>query len=161
VFVRAARADVHPLVRDPAGHGRWWPGVRVTVETGGWVRQVHRPGRLGGSLGVDVRVTSDRQPNKGIHLACRGAFEGRAEWYYLDEVDGTVVHHVLDAVTAERGSRRRLVAYRASVRMALNALKDALERDRPPGEEPRTALLAHQRAVAAELLPPRRPVTRP
>lgn len=154
-FVRARRADVHALVHDPAAAPRWWPGLRAEAAAGGWVRY-----RLGGGLAmrrlaVDVRMTRHR-PDKGIHLAVRGDFDGVAEWYYLDEVDGTTVHHILDAATRDRGARPRLERYRASVRRGLHGVKDLLEGGRLPGEEPDPALLAHQRAVAGQLAPPAR-----
>lgn len=158
VFVRARRADVHPLVRDLAGHPRWWPHLHAEAGADGWVRLVHERPRLPGArLRLEGRVTTDRPGDRGLHLAYRGDLAGQAEWYYLDQPDGTVVHHLLHAATPDRGAARRLRAYRASVRAAMHALKDLLEGGRPPGAEPEPALLAHQREAAKALLPPARP----
>jgi hypothetical protein len=148
-FVRARRADVHPILRDVAGYGRWWPGLQV--RTAGVAHRVRHdpPGMVGAAHVVEVRVVKDR-PDLGIDVALAGDFVGSAEWYYLDEVDGTVVHYVLRAETAERGWRRRLAAQRASVRAALDELKDRLEAGRIPGAEPDPQLLADQQAAIAE-----------
>jgi hypothetical protein len=149
VFVRARRADVHPILRDVGGYGLWWPGLQAT-RLGERVRLRHdAPGFLRGVHTVEVAVAKDRS-DLGIDLRLTGDIEGAAEWYYLDEVDGTTVHHVLRAETADGGWRRRLAAHRASVRAALDELKDRLEGSRIPGTEPDPALLADQvRAMAA------------
>lgn len=151
VFVRARRLDIHPLAREVTGYARWWPRLEARA-AGGWVLLVHRPALLLPHLRVRVRVSRERTPHKGVHLECAGDLAGRAEWFYLDEPDGTVVHHLLDA-RASAGGRRRLAAYRASVRAGLHALKDLLEAGRPPGAEPDPALRAHQRRAARQLLP--------
>lgn len=161
---------MHPLVRAVAAHDRWWPGLGVSEAGDGWLTVTHAPPRPGArgtarrarlpvgplrrGVVLDLRVTNVRPGDRGLHLACRGAFDGRVEWYYLDEPDGTVVHHVLDATTRPRGAARRLATYRASVRAGLHALKDMLEGQRWPGDEPDPALLAHQREAAKALLPP-------
>jgi hypothetical protein len=149
IFVRARRADVHPVLRDLAGYGRWWPGMTATALPGGAVRLRHDvPGMLRAAHTVEVAVRKDRT-DLGVDLTLAGDLIGVAEWYYLDEVDGTTVHHLLRADTADRGWRRRLAAHRASVRAALNELKDRMEGDRVVGSEPDPQLLADQVAAAA------------
>jgi hypothetical protein len=149
VFVRARRADVHPILRDVAGYGAWWPGLRATPLPSGTRLHHDPPGMVRAAHVVDVVVRKDR-PDLGVDLGCTGDLVGAAEWYYLDEVDGTTVHHLLRAETDDRGWRRRLAAHRASVRAALDELKDRLEGDRIPGSEPDPVLLADQvEAMAA------------
>lgn len=149
VFVRARRADVHRILRAVPAYGRWWPGLTARELPEG-VRLVHdAPGMRRARVVVDVRVRKDR-PGLGMDFDCTGDLVGEAEWYYLDEVDGVTVHHLLRAETADRGWRRRLAAHRASVRAALDELKDRLEGDRVVGSEPDPALLADQvEAIAA------------
>ncbi len=148
VFVRARRADIHPVLADVPAYGLWWPGLRVTA-VGERLRLRHRaPGFWRGAHTVEVSLTRER-PDRGLELSCRGDLDGEAEWFYLDEVDGVTVHHLLRA-DAPRRPARLLAAHRASVRAALNVLKDRLERGRAPGTEPEPALLAHQARVRAE-----------
>ncbi len=145
-FVRARRADVHPLVRDPATWPRWWPGVRAVP--GGLVlrpptllaRVADRRQRLA------VRVVKDRL-DLGVDLAYSGTLTGPAELFYLDTDDGTVVTYVARVELADRGWRRTLAEHRAVVRAGLHELKDRLEGSRLPGAEPDPALLADQRAA--------------
>ena len=148
VFVRARRADVHPVLRDLAGYERWWPGLRSTV-VGEAVRLRHRPPRLlRGAHTVELQITRER-PDRGLRLACRGDLVGEAERFDLDEVDGVTLHHLL-RVDAWRRPQALLAAHRASVRAALTTLKDRLEQGRLPGAEPEPALVAHQaRLIAA------------
>jgi hypothetical protein len=158
VFVRARRADVHPVLRDLARYASWWPGldaraVEPSTATDGprkdVVRLRHRPpGRRRGRHTVDVTVTRER-PDRGLELSCVGDLDGDVEWFYLDEVDGITVHHILRADADDRRAPAVLASHRASVRAALNALKDRLERGRPPGREPDHALVAHQAEVLA------------
>lgn len=149
VFVRSARADVHDVVADVAAYGGWWPGLRVEPLVGGALRCRHRPpGVLGRRHTVDSRLVEER-PGLGLRLAYLGDLDGQAEWYYLDEVDGVVVHYLLRAGARPRGARRLLAAHRASVRAAMHALKDRLEGDRLPGDEPDPRLVAHQARAAA------------
>jgi hypothetical protein len=149
VFVRARRADVHPVLRDIAGYGSWWPGLRAQVLPSG-VRLHHDPpGMLRAAHSIDVQVRKDRT-DLGLNMVCTGALVGETEWYYLDELDGTTVHHLVRAEIDDRGWRRRLAAHRASVRAGLDELKDRLEGDRIPGSEPDPALRADQlEAMAA------------
>jgi hypothetical protein len=154
VFVRARRIDVHPLVHHIPRQPLWWPGLRVRRDRGGFHVSHRPPGPLRRRQHLFVRVVRDRPGSRGLHLACSGDFTGTIEWYYLDEADGTVVHHLLEADTADQGWRRRLAAQRASVRAGLHALKDILERGRAPGTEPDPALLAWQQQAAEALRPP-------
>lgn len=148
-FVRARRADVHPVLRDVAGYGRWWPGadsrpagdlVLVTLRPPGLARRPQR---------ITVATTKDR-PGKGLRMRYAGDFTGDAEWYYLDEPTGVIVHYLLDADVADRRWRRRLADHRAVVRLALHALKDRLEGARVPGAEPDPGLVRDQRQATAE-----------
>lgn len=148
VFVRARRADVHQILRDPSTYGGWWPGLTVEPVSDGALALRHRPpGRLLGSHAVTLTVTKER-PELGVNLAYAGDLDGAAEWYYLDEVDGTVVHYLLRARAVRRRPRALLGDHRASVRAALHALKDRLEGPRMPGAEPDTGLLSDQREAA-------------
>lgn len=148
-FVRARRRDVHPYLADPAGYGAWWPGVRSRPAFGGEARLELSRRRLAAAQRLRVRVAKDR-PGLGVLLSVRGTFAGTAEWYYLDETDGTTVHYLLHAETGGPGARHRVPAHRAAVRAGLHALKDLLESGRPPGAEPDPALLADQAEAIEE-----------
>lgn len=153
VFIRARRADVHPLLRDPGHHGRWWPGVSSAIGPGGTTRlALHPPtfaARVAGrSQRIDVTVVKDRA-DLGLDLAYRGTLTGTAEWYYLDEAAGIVVHYVVHADVADRGWRRALAEHRACIRAGMEELKDRLEGARIPGSEPDPVLLADQRKARA------------
>jgi len=154
VFVRARRADVHPLLRDPGLYGHWWPGVSTTSGAEGATHLSLRPPTVAARLGrrsqqIAVTVVKDRA-DLGVDLAYRGTLDGAAEWYYLDESAGTVVHYVLHAEVADRAWRRTLAEHRACVRAGMGELKDRLEGARTPGAEPDPVLLADQhRAQAA------------
>lgn len=76
------------------------------------------------------------RPDLGVVMRYRGDIDGEAEWYYLDEAHGVVVHYLLRAELGDRGWRRCLTAHRAAVRLALHSLKDRLEGQRLPGDEP-------------------------
>lgn len=147
-FVRASRADVHAVLSDPAGYARWWPGLQVAA-AGDVLIAVHRPpGPLRRTHGVALRTTKVRE-ELGIDFAYAGDLEGEAEFFYLDEVDGAVVHYLLRARTCNRNPRALLADHRASVRAALHVLKDRLEGARLPGSEPEPELLARQVKAAA------------
>lgn len=150
VFVRARRRDVHPYARDLTGYGAWWPGTRSRPAPGGGAAlELRAPGRLARTQRLRAHIAKER-PSLGVLLSVRGPFAGTAEWYYLDEPDGTRVHYLLRAETGDRGARRRVAAHRAAVRAGLHALKDLLESRRPPGAEPDAALLADQADAIAE-----------
>jgi hypothetical protein len=145
IFVRARRRDVHPILADIAGYGGWWPGASTTPDGAGW-RLLLRPPTLGARLvgrtqALHVRVRRVRR-DLGVELDYRGTIGGAAEWYYLDERAGTVVHYLLKG---EAAGGRTLAEHRAAVRAALHELKDRLEAGRAAGAEPDPALLAHQR----------------
>lgn len=149
VFVRARRTDVHPILADIAGYGRWWPAVSsrdlgsrvaVTLTPPGIARRKQR---------FTVAVTKER-PAKGVRMRYTGDLAGDAEWYYLDEPAGTVVHYLLTAEVGDRGWRRLLADHRAAIRQGLDRLKDGLEDGRVPGTEPRPRLLVDQQAAIAE-----------
>ncbi len=149
VFVRARRRDLHPILADVAGWWRWWPGV-FTEPAGEQVRvRLRPPGPGARPQRLTVRVVRDR-PDLGIDLAYRGHVDGEAEFYYLDEPAGTVVHYLLRGDVAGRRWQATLRSHRAAVRRALNALKDRMEAGRPPGEEPSACLLADQREATAQ-----------
>lgn len=148
VFVRARRADVHPLVRDVAGYPGWWPGARTSVGGERVALALRTPGRARRSEHLLVRVTEER-PGKGLRLGVDGDLRGELEWYYLDERAGVVVHILAKGSVADRGWQRRLAAHRAAVRLGLHALKDRLEGEREPGAEPDPGLLSDQRAAIA------------
>jgi len=151
-FVRARRRDVHAVLADPAGYGTWWPGARSAAR-GSAVALTLRPPTVRGRLGLrDQRlqvVARKIRPDLGIDLGYLGRLSGEAEWYYLDEPAGVVVSYLVRARVADRGWRGVLADHRASVRSALNELKDRLEGARTPGAEPDPGLLADQRAAAA------------
>lgn len=149
VFVRARRTDVHPILADVAGYGRWWPAassrdlgtrVAVTLTPPGIARRTQR---------FTVAVTKER-PAKGIRMRYTGDLAGDAEWYYLDEPAGTVVHYLLTAEVTDRAWRRRLTDHRAAIRQGLDTVKDRLEDGRIPGTEPDPRLLDDQQAAIAE-----------
>ena len=147
-YVRARRRDVHPLLRDVAGYGRWWPGVTARpVGVGAALtlaapRPWQRPQRL------LAQVVKDR-PNLGVTLSYVGDVRGEAEWYYLDEPAGVVVTYLLRAEVDDRGWRRRLAAPRRRVRAALFALAERADAGRRVAAEPDPALRADQAAAAA------------
>lgn len=153
-FIRARRADIHPVIAAVAEWGRWWPGVTTAARADGSASVVLRAPRAPRRLPpharrIEVRVLKDRR-DLGVDLAYGGDLRGTAEWYYLDERDGTVVHYLLHAQAGHRGWRAALRDHRASVRAALTDLKDRFEAQRYPGDEPDPRLLADQRdAVAA------------
>jgi hypothetical protein len=147
-FVRAHRRGVHALLGDVAGYQRWWPGVSgkprddhvvLTLRPAG-ARPAHR---------IRIQVTKQR-PNLGVNLRYHGDLVGDAEWYYLDEPNGVVIHYLLHADTPRRSPRRLLRAHRWCIREALHAVKDVLEGGRLPGAEPDAAFLEHQRRAIAE-----------
>lgn len=154
-FVRARRADVHAVLRDVAGYGRWWPGMHARPAGEGVLLTLRAPGRIrlpGATRGPQRMVARvvDERADKGLRLRYGGDLSGEAEWYYLDEPAGTVVHYLVSADVRDRGWRHRLAGHRAAVRAGLHELKDRLERGREPGAEPEPALLADQRrAIAA------------
>lgn len=154
VFVRARRADVHPLLRDPGLYGEWWPGVSAAGSgPEGTTHLSVRPPTVAARLRrrsqqIEVTVVKDRA-DLGVDLAYRGTLDGAAEWYYLDESAGTVVHYVLHAEVADRASRRTLAEHRACVRAGMAELKDRLEGARTPGAEPDPVLLADQQTARA------------
>jgi hypothetical protein len=133
-FVRATRAQVHLLVRDPAGYQAWWPGVRSWREDAGAGLDLPAAPWRGGRHRVVLTPARDR-PGKGMTFRCGGALRGECEWYYTDERTGTVVHYLLRAEVAVPGPARIVRAHRWGVRSALHALKDGLEGGRAPGVE--------------------------
>lgn len=150
VFVRCRRADVHPIVRDLAGYGRWWPGVETRPSGDTVAMTLRPPGFARRPQRFTVKTVQDRS-DRGIRMRYTGDVVGDAEWYYLDEPTGVVVHYLVNAEVADRGWRRRLADHRAAVRLALHTLKDRLEGDRVPGAEPDARLLADQRRAIAEV----------
>ena len=97
-----------------------------------------------------VRLATVR-PDLGVKLHYRGDLNGEAEFYYLDEPGGCVVHYLVHAQAGPHAPLPRLVAdHRAAARSGLNALKDRLEAGREAGAEPDPALLADQRLAIAE-----------
>jgi hypothetical protein len=145
-FVRARRRDVHPVLADVAGYAAWWPRLRLRRRHGGWLL-AHRPPGDPRRRRVWLRVTHER-PELGVDFAVTGDMVGEAEWYYLDEPAGVAVTHLLRVWAPDRGGKRRVAAYRASVRAALQELKARLETNRSPGEEPDPQLLADQAEAA-------------
>ena len=153
VFIRARRRDVHPFLGGVEAYPTWWPGLIVEPVADGVYRMRHAPRtRFASRHEITAHVLKER-PDKGMVFSYRGDLSGKAEFFYLDEVDGVAVHYVLAAELDGRGWRGRLGDHRASVRRALNHLKDLLEQGRLPGTEPDPGLLAHQAQAAAELLP--------
>lgn len=148
-FIRARRADLHPVLADVVSYGRWWPGM-VSRPVGERAAIALRPpGVLRPRQRFTVEITQLRL-DKGVRMRYSGDLEGDAEWYYLDEPAGAVVHYLLAAEVADRGWRRCLADHRASVRQALHELKDRFEGGRVPGAEPDPFLLADQRTAMAE-----------
>lgn len=147
-FVRARRADFHPVLADVASYGRWWPGVQSRGTGDGALLSIRPPGILRARQRITVAITKER-PGKGVRMRYSGDLDGEAEWYYLDEPAGAVVHYLLNVRVADRGWRRRLADHRAAVRAALDTVKDRFEAGRIPGSEPDAALLADQRAAIA------------
>ena len=153
VFVRGRRRDLHPIVADVTGWGRWWPGVTTQPVAGGVAVTARppAPGRLRRARvqRFSASVTRER-PDLGVDLSYDGDVRGEAEFFYLDEPAGTLVHYLLRGEVADRGWRRRLSDHRAVARVGLEALKARLEGSRAPGAEPDPVLLADQRRALAE-----------
>lgn len=148
-FVRVRRADLHPVLADVASYGRWWPGV-ASRRVGNRVAVTLRPPGIARTRQRFMVQTTQQRHDKGLRMRYAGDLDGQAEWYYLDEPAGSVVHYLLAVDVADRGWRRRLADHRASVRRALEALKDRFEGERIPGAEPPASLLADQRTAIAE-----------
>jgi hypothetical protein len=140
VFIRATRHALHPVVADVAGWGRWWPGLTVSNA----VLELSAPGFTARRRRWTAQLGRER-PGLGITLRYTGDVAGQAEFYYLDERAGTVVHYLLRGAVADRGWRWAVRDHRAGVRAGLHALKDRFEAGRRPGEEPAPQLLADQR----------------
>jgi hypothetical protein len=102
-FVAASPARVAAVVRDGAGWGAWWPGLRL-------------------------RVSRDRRL-EGVQWDVSGALSGTAEIWLEPVGDGTVVHFYLRAAMTDRERRRRALAWKRVV----YRIKDDLEGDRAPG----------------------------
>lgn len=162
-YVRARRSDVHPLLRDVASYGRWWPGVTARPVGVGAALVLAGPGRTSRApriltqrmltqqilvQQILVQVTKDR-PDLGVTLSYVGDVRGEAEWYYLDESAGVVVTYLLRAEVDDRGGRRLVAAHRARVRAALLALADRADEGRPAAAEPPAALRRDQAAARA------------
>lgn len=147
VFVRATRADVHAYLADPGGYGAWWPGARSRGSpAGAWLELATAlPGR---SQRLHLAVAGQRR-DLGVAFRLRGDAVGKAEWYYLDEPDGTRVTWLIDAAATTPRARRWLEAHRAAVRRGQRALKDLLESGRAVGADPEPDLLARQDAAIA------------
>lgn len=135
-FIRAGRRDVHPLLVDAAGYDRWWPGARCTPGAHGTSVLRTRPPGAWARHHTIVLTTERIRPDAGVHFGVTGWARGRAEWYYLDERGGVVVHWLLCGDIEDRGWRRALYRHRCAVRLGLQGLKDLLEGGRPPGAEP-------------------------
>lgn len=147
-FIRARRAEVHPVLADPGTYGGWWPGA-VSQGTPARARIVLRPPTLlGRRQRLVMEVTKNRR-DLGVDFLVSGDLDGRGEWFYLDEPSGVVVNYVLRARVPDRRWRATLRDHRAAVRSALEALKDRLEGSRIPGEEPDRRLLEDQQAAMA------------
>lgn len=147
-FVRARRRDVHPVLADVGGYVEWWPRLRARCGHGGWLLEHRRPGGWR-RVRVWLRVVKVRT-DLGVDFALTGDLVGDAEWYYLDEPTGVVVHHLLRVHAPDRGGPRLVEAYRASVRGALGELKRRLEGPRVAGAEPDPELVRDQAEAAAE-----------
>lgn len=144
VFIRARRRDVHPLLADVARYGAWWPGMRSRAIGDDAVLLVRPPRpRWAPGYRVVIRITEER-PDRGLRLRYLGRLDGEAEWYYLDEPNGVLVHHLLRS----EAPTRRVTAHRMVVHAGLNRLKDGLEAGRPPGREPDPRLVADQRSAS-------------
>ena len=114
-FVVAEPAQVAAVVHDPARWRGWWPDLELTVF-------------------MDRGLA-------GIRWSVSGALHGSTELWLEPVLDGVVVHYYLRADSAgsagsehpgraaDRLRDRRARAWKRSV----NALKDELERGRPPG----------------------------
>jgi hypothetical protein len=147
-FVRARRRDVHPVLADVGGYVEWWPRLRARAGHERWLLEHRRPGGLR-QVRVWLQVTKVRT-DLGVDFALTGELVGDAEWYYLDEPTGVVVHHLLRVHAPDRGGQRLVEAYRGSVRAALHELKRRLEGPRVAGDEPDSQLVRDQADAAAE-----------
>jgi hypothetical protein len=117
-FVVADRTLLARQISDPALWLEWWPDLRLSVVT---------------DRGVD-----------GIRWSVSGALSGTAEIWLEPWQDGVIVHWFLRAGLPPRGSvgsgsltereRARLrQRYATAFKRRIHALKDDLERGRPPG----------------------------
>ena len=148
VFIRAARRDLHPVIADVRGWATWWPGLAASGDGEELDLTLRPPGRLRAHRWSATVVK--RRPGLGVDLRYRGDIDGEAEFYYLDEPWGTVVHYLVRARVADRGWRPLVAAHRAGARAAMDHLKDRFERDRLPGDEPDATLLSEQERAMAE-----------
>jgi hypothetical protein len=149
VFIRAPRRSIHPVVADVAGWTRWWPGLQLRAsDDGQTLAALWPPGWIRPPRRWTLQVTRVR-PQLGIDLRYAGEVAGDAEFYYLDETAGTVVHYALRGTVPDRRWRAAVRDHRAGVRAGLDALKDRLELGRVPGAEPDAALLAEQQRAKA------------
>ena len=146
VFIRAPRTSIHPVVADLESWAQWWPGLSLRPYGGQYAVALRAPGPLRPVRRWNATVVKNRR-DLGIDLRYRGDLTGEAEFYYLDETAGTVVHYIVRAQVADRRWRAAVRDHRAGVRAALDALKDRFERNRLPGEEPDAALLVQQEAA--------------
>lgn len=165
VFVRVRRRDVHPWLADPGAWQQWWPGLQSRPHADGLAVVLRPPGRHRRPQRYTVRLTEER-PGLGIRLRYGGDLDGEAEYYYLDEPSGCVVHYLVRAeagaeVAGLRQAARVTADHRAAARAGLNALKDRLEAGREPGAEPDPALLGDQRLATAEYRARAAPVPTP
>ncbi|MDQ3538665.1 MAG: hypothetical protein M3415_07715 [Actinomycetota bacterium] len=154
VFVRARRRDVHAWLAGLGGWHHWWPGLHARPYGDGLSVVLHPPGRRRRPQRYTVRRAAVRA-DLGLKLRYDGDLNGEAEFYYLDELSGCVVHYLVRAQAGGLAPVGRRVArltadHRAAARCGLNALKDRLEAGREPGAEPEPALLADQRLAIAE-----------
>jgi hypothetical protein len=140
IYIAASRNAIARRLLDLSTDASWWPGARATGEYGRVVVRAPagaRAPKRGTARRARRAVTFEagigpvREWDGFTWFLERGALAGRAEWWFEEFKDGTIVHHYLDA---ERGNARKwrrmpsvVRRYRWAIRGCLNALKDDLE----------------------------------
>jgi uncharacterized protein YndB with AHSA1/START domain len=120
-FVLAPPAAVYATVSQPASYPSWWPGATCDADGRSTLRLPLEPGRR------SPASVERHRPDVGAFLSLPG-YRGTLEWYLEPFQEGTIVNGLLDVEAAggRRGSERRLLRMRTSVRGALVGLHEAL-----------------------------------
>jgi uncharacterized protein YndB with AHSA1/START domain len=120
-FVPAPPAAVYATVSQPSSYPSWWPGATWHAVGRSTLRLPLEPGRR------RPASVERHRPDVGVFLSLPG-YRGTLEWYLEPFQEGTIVNGLLDVEAAggRRGSERRLLRMRTSVRGALVGLHEAL-----------------------------------
>lgn len=142
LYIAAPRNVIARRLLDLSTDSTWWPGAhtsgeygRVVVRAPAGARAPKRARRARRGLRRSVRFEAGIGPVREwdgfTWFLERGALSGRAEWWFEEFKEGTIVHHYLDAERGDASRTRRMASvvrrYRWAIRGCLNALKDELE----------------------------------